>query len=106
MFLKIIAPFAPHMSEEVWTSLGNKKSIHLSVWPVSDKSKTVESVVKIGVQVSGRVRGVIEVEIEAIESRVVEIAKANPEINKWIEDKKIVKIIYVPGKILNLVVIG
>ncbi|HRH22702.1 MAG TPA: leucine--tRNA ligase [Candidatus Paceibacterota bacterium] len=104
-FLKILAPFIPHVTEELWTLCGNKKTIHQSSWPVVDTSKLVSNVVDIGVQVNGKVRGIVRVKAGDSQDRVVESARAVPEIQKWLEGKKIVKIIYVAGKILNFVVV-
>ena len=104
-FLKILAPFVPHVAEELWTLCGNKKSIHQASWPVVDTSKLVSNVVDIGVQVNGRVRGIVRVKAGDSQDGVVESARAVPEIQKWLEGKKIVKIIYVAGKILNFVVV-
>jgi leucyl-tRNA synthetase len=104
-FLKILAPFIPHVTEELWTLCGNKKTIHQSSWPVIDTSKLVSNVVDIGVQVNGKVRGIVRVKAGDSQDRVVESARAVPEIQKWLEGKKIVKIIYVAGKILNFVVV-
>lgn len=103
-FLKILAPFIPHVAEELWTLCGNKKSIHQAPWPVADMSKLTSSTVDIGVQVNGKVRGVIRVSANDSQDSVVASARAVAEIQKWLEGKKIVKIIYVAGKILNFVV--
>lgn len=104
-FLKILAPFIPHVAEELWTLCGNKKSIHQASWPVADTSKLTSSTVDIGVQVNGKVRGVIRVNANDSQDSVVASARAVTEIQKWLEGKKIVKVIYVAGKILNFVVV-
>ncbi len=100
----ILSPFAPHMAEELWGNLWNKKSIFFAEWPKVDESMLVENTVKMAVQVMWKVRGTIEIAKDENKDSVLEKAKSEPNVAKWIEGKKIVKEIYVPGKIVNLVV--
>jgi len=104
MFLQILAPFAPHITEEIWASLGEKKSIHLSGWPKWDKKKIVDDMVKIAIQVNGKVRAEIMVENDISEEKVKEEAVNNKNIIVWIDNKPIKRIIYVKGRIVNIVV--
>ena len=104
ILLKLLAPFAPHITEEIWHSLGHKKSVHLEKWPEFDPKKIMETEVKIAVQINGKVRGVVVIRPEAGEKEVREIALAMPEIAKWLEGKEVKKVIFVENKVLNLVV--
>jgi len=105
-FLQILAPFAPHMSEELWRSLGNKKSIHEVVWPKYDPKKLESDMVTIVVQVNGKLRGEIKVSRTIEEKSAFETLQKDPEISKWIEGKDIIKIIFVPARLINIVVKG
>lgn len=103
-FLKLLAPFAPHITEELWSKSGHKTSIHLEKWPKYDKSKIKEEKANIVVQINGKVRGQFEAEIGIAENDVKTRALAMPEIQKWLVDKEIRKMIFVPNKIINFVV--
>jgi leucyl-tRNA synthetase len=103
-FLKLLHPFAPHMAEELWATLWQRESIFLSSWPAYDEKLTIDDTVKIWVQISGKVRGDIEVSLTESQDSVMEKVKNNPDIWKWIDGKEIVKIIYIAGKILNIVI--
>jgi leucyl-tRNA synthetase len=103
-FILLLSPFAPHITSELWQILGNKKDIVLSAWPKYDPNKIQEDEVKIGVQINGKVRGDITVSVEEDESTAIEKAKQNPGISKWIEGKEIKKVIYIKGKILNILI--
>ncbi len=104
--LKLLAPFAPHMTEELWHLLGNgvSKSIHRASWPQYDETKLVSETVTIVVQVNGRVRGQFNASNGVSEQEAIETAGKLPEIQKWVGDKSIEKTIYVPGKLVNIVV--
>ncbi len=101
--LKMLAPFAPHMTEELWRNLGNKTSIHLSAWPTADMTKTVDDHVKIVVQVNGKMRASFEAPREATKDELQALALKLDEIIKWVGDKKPQKIIVVPGKLVSIV---
>ncbi len=103
-YLKLLAPFAPHISEELWRSLGNKKSIHLSDWPKWDEAFIKDAKVNIAVQVNGKVRAVIEVPADADEDAAKAVAFAASELEKWLSGKTPSKIIYVKNKIINFIV--
>ena len=103
-FLQLLAPFAPHITEEIWSNLKNKKSIHLSVWPKYDEKKLIESKVNIIIQINGRVRGSVEIDINENEEIVKSLSINKPEIKKWLEGKEIRKTIFIKGKVLNLVI--
>ncbi len=103
-YLKLLAPFAPHISEEIWRTLGNKKSIHVSDWPKWDESLIKDAKVNIAAQVNGKVRAVIEIVADADEGAACATAQAAPEIQKWLSGKTPTKIIYVKNKIINFIV--
>ena len=104
IFTLLIAPFAPHLSEEMWSIIGKNGSIFNENWPLVDESKLVQSIFKIAVQVNGKVRSVIEVNDAANKEKVLEIARQNNNIQKYLNGKEIKKEIYIPGKIINFVV--
>lgn len=106
ILLKILAPFAPHIAEELWSSLGESESIHLSSWPKYDESKIIDETITIGVQVNGKLRGELTVAKDTPKEILEEMAKAVPKIQEYINNKKINKIIVVPGRIVNIVVEG
>ena len=103
-FIKILSPFAPHISEEIWSNFGNKKIIVFESWPKYDESKLVSSKVKIVVQINGKVRATIEVPIDSLQDTVEKEVLKNELVVKWIDNKKIVKIIFVKNRIINFVV--
>jgi leucyl-tRNA synthetase len=101
--LQLLAPFAPHITEELWHALGQEESIHTSAWPAWDEKYLVPDTITIAVQVNGKVRGELELAPDASEETVIAAAHANERVKVYIEDKQIVKTIYIPGKILNIV---
>jgi leucyl-tRNA synthetase len=103
-FLKILAPFAPHLTEEIWFSLGERESIHLSSWPKWDPKKVEDQEIKIAVQVNGKVRTEWSID-KSISEEEIKIKVFNDEsLKPWLKDSEIKKIIYVPGRIVNIVV--
>ncbi|MEK7131012.1 MAG: class I tRNA ligase family protein, partial [Patescibacteria group bacterium] len=104
LLVVLISPLAPHMAEELWMSvLNNKKSAHLEKWPVFNKEKLQDKMFKLVVQIDGKVRDFFEVPLEISENdaRVLTLKREN--VKKWIGDKRVEKIIYVPKKIINIV---
>jgi leucyl-tRNA synthetase len=101
--LKLLAPFAPHVTEELWTSLGNKKSIHLAEWPSHDESLAADSETTIVVQVNGKVRGSFKAEANTSKEELERQAREVPEVKKWLEGKQVEKIIVVPNRLVNIV---
>jgi leucyl-tRNA synthetase len=102
-FVLILAPFAPHMAEELWERLGHAGTLAYEAWPAYDESLLVEDTVEVAVQVLGKLRGVVKVPADASREYVLEAAKAEPNVQRHIEGKNIVKEVYVPGKLVNLV---
>ena len=104
VFIKLLHPFAPHLTEEIYETLGGEGLLTLAQWPEYDEEKTKDAVINMGVQVNGKVRGNVDIPAEADQDAAVEAAKADPQINKFLDGKNIVKVIFVKGKILNFVV--
>lgn len=102
--LQLLAPFAPHITEELWQELGNTDSVHISGWPEWDEKYLVQNSVTIVVQVNGKVRGQVVVPADASEEATVEAAKADAKVASYLEGQTIRKTIYVPGKLVSLVV--
>ena len=103
----LLAPFAPHMMEEVWVEqLGEAFSIHKAQWPVYDPKYVVQKEVTVVIQVNGKVRSQLEIEsgISNDESRIIEMAKKDVKIISWLEGKTIKKTIFIPGKLINFVI--
>ncbi len=103
-YIKILSPFAPHMCEEIWANLGQKKSIVLTDWPKYDESKIKSAKVNIPVQINGRVRATLIVDTDLDQVAAEKLALENPDVKKWLEGKEIKKKIFVKNKILNLVI--
>ena len=102
--LKLVNPFAPHVTEELWQMLGHDSVLSLESWPSYDEAKTVEDAVEIGVQVNGKVKSTVKLPMDCEQQAAVEIALADEKVQKAIAGKNIVKTIVVKNKIINLVV--
>lgn len=105
-FLILLNPFAPHLAEELWERMNKNKvdSISLESWPKYDEDMTIDDFITIWVQVLGKLRWTIEINKDEEQASVLEKARNNEEVAKWLEWKEIVKEIYVPWKIVNIVV--
>lgn len=102
--VRLLYPFTPHASFELWQALGHQESIDNAEWPVADDRAMVEDSVLIVVQVNGKVRGKITVPADANQEQVQAAAAEEPLVAKYLEGVTVRKVIYVPGKLLNLVV--
>lgn len=100
----LLSPFAPHIAEELWSNSGNKESIFKEKWPAYDEKLIVFDVVELPVQVNGKVREILKIKKGAEETAVFEEALKSDGIQKFIEGKKVVKKIYIPGRTVNFVV--
>ncbi|MBL0216591.1 MAG: leucine--tRNA ligase [Myxococcales bacterium] len=104
MFVKVLSPFAPHVAEEMWQRLGHTTTLAYEPWPVHDEAKLARDVMVIAVQVMGKLRGQIEVALDASEATILAAAKADDKVQSFLEGKPIKREIYVKGRLVNLVV--
>jgi len=103
-FVLVLAPFTPHLGEELWQRLGHDKSLAYEPWPAYDEAMIAEETLELAVQVNGKVRGRIRVAADADDDAVIEAALAEPKVAAAVIGKTIVKKIVVPGRLANLVV--
>jgi len=103
-FILLLAPYAPHLAEEVWRRLGHEDSIASGVWPDFDEQWLAVDTVTVVVQVNGKLRDSFELPADADEDSVQAMVAGSEKLRTWLEGKRIVKTIYVPGKLVNLVV--
>ncbi len=102
--VRLIAPLAPHLAEELWEWLGNKKSVFDAKWPEFDDAYLVEDTIELVVQVNGKVRAKTIVPSDVEEKDAIKAAKDLDNVSKYLEGKQIIKEIYVPGRLVNIVV--
>lgn len=103
-FLTILAPFAPHLCEELWERLGHEQSIHLESWPSYDEALAKDDEIELVIQVNGKLRDTISVAADIDKDAALDLAKESEKVVKWLEGKEIRKEIFVPGKLVNLVI--
>lgn len=101
-FVRILAPFAPHIAEELWEAGGGEGSVHTQAWPVFDESLAKDEEVTIAVQVNGKVRGSVVVANDSDEATVLEVVKGEDKLSRWLEGEP-KKVIFVPNRLINLV---
>ena len=102
--IRILSPFAPHLTEELWEMMGGKGLCSLAKWPEWDENKTVDSTVEVAVQINGKVRGTVALPFNCPKDEAIAMAKADEKIAAAIEGKTVIKEISVPNKIINIVV--
>ncbi len=102
-FIKMFSCICPHAGEEIWSILGHDGTIAFEKWPEFDEEAVKEDTVEIGVQINGKVKGKVEIAVDEDSQTVIAKAKEIPAVSKAIEGKNIVKEIYVPGRIVNIV---
>ncbi|MBY0328798.1 leucine--tRNA ligase [Patescibacteria group bacterium] len=119
VFIQLLAPFAPHMTEELWNELGNAskdgaqhdsaeskiKSIHISGWPTYNPKLLIEDTVTVGIQINGKVRGEITIALDSPVDEVERVALLVPKIKEYLAGKTVKKVIVVPGRIINIVAV-
>ncbi len=104
IFVRLLCPFAPHLCEEIWASLGNKKLCSLSEFPSYDEAKTVDDTVEVAVQVNGKLKATVQLPKDCPAADAIALAKADERVAAAVEGKTIVKEISVPNRIVNIVV--
>jgi leucyl-tRNA synthetase len=102
-FLKLLAPFAPHLTEELWQEEGNVVSIHKETFPIADSTLTEDTVVKLAVQINGKMRGTIEVTADAEKEEVLTHVRNTETLAKYITGE-VLNVVYVPRRIINIIV--
>ena len=102
-FIQLLAPFAPHLAEEMWEVYGNTESISYVPWPTFDESKLVSDTVEIVVQLMGKVKTKLDVKKDLTPAELEQIVLANEEVKELIEGKQVMKVIVVPGRLVNIV---
>lgn len=102
-FIQLLAPFAPHLAEEMWEIYGNTESISYVPWPSFDESKLVSDTVEIVVQLMGKVKAKLDVKKDLTPAELEQIVLANEEVKELIEGKQVMKVIVVPGRLVNIV---
>jgi leucyl-tRNA synthetase len=101
-FILVLAPFAPHLAEELWSKFGHKNTLAYAKWPSYDDALTRDAELELAVQVNGKIKARITVPADAADLDVLNVAKS--EVGADLEGKTIVKEIVVPGRLVNLVV--
>ncbi|RII27619.1 MAG: leucine--tRNA ligase [Geobacter sp.] len=100
----LLSPFVPHVTEELWEAIGHQGGVEATGWPTWDEAATVDEELLIVIQVNGKLRGKVTVPAGAAEDAVKEAAFADERVKSWLDGKQVRKAIYVPGKLLNIVV--
>lgn len=103
ILLQLLAPFAPHMTEELWHKLGETESIHLSPWPKYDPEKVIDDEISIGVQINGKTRAEILIKKEDSKEEIQAKALANLKVQEHLEGRVVKNVVVVPGRIVNIV---
>jgi leucyl-tRNA synthetase len=102
--VKLLAPFAPHVTEELWQELGQSQSVHTAVWPVAEEKYLTNETVTVVIQINGKLRGEISVATGSDEDLVIEEARRQEKIAQLLENKEISRTVFVPDKLVNFVV--
>ena len=102
-FVKLLDPFAPHVAEEIWAQLGGEGLLAVAQWPDFDEAKTVDATIEVPVQICGKLRATITIAKDSTADEAIAAAKADAKVVEFLEGKNIIKEIYVPGKIINIV---
>ncbi len=103
-FLQLLAPFAPHITEELWHILGNKQSIHLNKWPEAKKLKERLTMITVVVQINGKLRGEVMVPNDSMQETIVGAVMLDDRLRSYLEEGELVRTVYIPTKLINFVV--
>lgn len=101
---QLLAPFAPHVTEEVWQDLGHESSVHISQWPAWDDRLVAEEIITLAVQINGKVRSEIVVSADISEQAAIDTALRDEKVIAYLKGKKVKKALYIPGRLVSLVV--
>jgi leucyl-tRNA synthetase len=101
--LQVLSPFAPHITEELWHQLGHGSTIHIDTWPKWDNKFLQSNTLTIIVQVNGKLRAKLELDVETSAEEVKQLALTEPNVAKFLEGKEPTKVIYIPGRLVNIV---
>ncbi|OHA63649.1 MAG: leucine--tRNA ligase [Candidatus Wildermuthbacteria bacterium RIFCSPHIGHO2_01_FULL_48_25] len=102
--LILLAPFAPYMTEELWSKLGHKDSVHNQPWPKYDVKQVKAERIRFIIQVNGKVRDVMELAADTSEKQATDFALKSRNIRKWVGNSKVKRVVFVPGRLVNIVV--
>jgi leucyl-tRNA synthetase len=103
-FLKLLAPFAPHLVEELWEKLGNKKSIFKAAWPKADENLAKAEEFELIIQINGKFRDKVKVRSDITEQQAEIVARQSEKIKKYLDGQTVKNIVFVPGKLINFVI--
>jgi len=103
-FLKLLSPFAPHISEELWGKLSHKKSIQFEKWPKYNPELIEEEKIELVIQINGKVRDKISVSRDITEAKAQSLAVGQEKIQGWLNGKKVIKVIFISGRLINFVI--
>ncbi|MGD0384138.1 MAG: class I tRNA ligase family protein, partial [Thermoguttaceae bacterium] len=103
-FVLVLSPFAPHMAEELWQALGNKNTLAYQPWPTFDEAMLKQDTIEVPVQVNGKLRGRIQAPADADNAALESLARAETKVAEHLSGKKVLKVVIVPGKMVNFVV--
>ncbi|MEO1991520.1 MAG: class I tRNA ligase family protein, partial [Pirellulales bacterium] len=103
-FVVILSPFAPHLAEELWEVLGGPAPVSLATWPEVEEKWLKDESIEIPVQIQGKLRGRVTIPSDASAAVMQEIAAADPKITELLSGKSVVKVVAVPGRMVNFVV--
>ena len=101
--LLLLGPFCPHVTEELWGLLGHAESLFARPWPVADPEALRKQEVTVVVQVDGRVRGRLVVDVDAAEDRVRQLALGDDKVQPWVAARTVEKVVVVPNRLVNIV---
>jgi leucyl-tRNA synthetase len=102
--IQLLAPFAPHITEELWHQIGHTDSVHSTAWPAFDEAMTQDVTFTLVIQVNGKVRERVEVSSDISEAEARKLAITNNKVATFIGENTIQKVIYIPGRLVNIVV--
>ena len=104
VLVQLLAPFAPHIAEELWRELGRAEELALLHWPEADPALVVDDAYQIAVQVNGKLRGEVQVAASADDAEIRETAARDPKISGWLQGKTVKKVVVIPKRLVNFVV--